>query len=102
MDDIPFPPPPHIKPGSIPFTQYLMPDGREKQVWWEPTSPEEAARARELLDQGALFTSELLQTGEASFTIELEDEILASAIAPNGPEVVKAVSDMITEAHDAL
>lgn len=99
---IPIPPPPGVDPNSIPFTQYLQPSGRTRTQWWAPTSEEQERKAKALMDADAVFTSELLLTGEASFTVEKDDEVLAHEIAPNGPPVIEAVERLIETAYGRI
>jgi hypothetical protein len=87
---------------SIPFTQYLMPDGRTRAVSIS-RPPEVEAAALRLQTAGALFECEMLTTGEISFSVEQTDDegetaVLASAICPNGPEVLLAVDQIVAEA----
>lgn len=92
---------------EIPFTQYLLPDGRTREVKWECTSHEQEIKARSLLDAKARFEAEILQTGEVSLTCEItgndgEDHTLAHGICPNDERVVDAVARLVETAHDAL
>lgn len=92
---------------SIPFTQYLLPDGRKRPVTWECTSHEQEVKARALLDAKARFECEMLQTGQVSLTVEItdnegEDQTLAHEICANDPQVVEAVARLVERAHDAL
>lgn len=92
---------------EIPFTQYLLPDGRKRPVKWECTSHEQEIKARALLDAKAYFECEMLQTGDVSLTCEIEDnegetQTLAHEICANNPEVVEAVARLVERAHEAL
>ena len=81
---------------DIPFTQYLLPDGRKRAVEFS-VSGEEAIIARRVLDKGLRFEAEVLTTGEVSLTIfdpEKEEDV-AIEVVPNGPEVPKAVSALV-------
>lgn len=92
---------------EIPFTQYLLPDGRTRPIRWECTSHEQEVKARALLDAKARFEAEILQTGLISLTVEItgndgEDHTLAHEICPNDQRVVEAVARLVETAHDAL
>lgn len=92
---------------EIPFTQYLLPDGRKRDIKWECTSHEQEVKARALLDAKARFEAEMLQTGQVSLTCEItgndgEDHTLAHEICENNPQVVEAVARLVETAHDAL
>ena len=91
----------------IPFTQYLLPNGRTRTVNWECTSHEQEIKAQSLLDAGAKFECEMLQTGQVSLTCELKDntgemQTLAHEICANDPEVVKAVAHLVESAHEKM
>lgn len=91
----------------IPFTQYLMPDGRKRPVKWEATSHEQEVKAQALLDAKAYFEVEQLQTGDVSLTCEIVDnqgetQTLAHEICANDPAVVEAVARLVERAHEAL
>lgn len=92
---------------EIPFTQYLLPDGRKRAVKWECTSHEQEIKARALLDAGAIFECEMLQIGNVSLTCELKDnegemQTLAHEICENNPQVVDAVARLVEAAHEKL
>jgi len=85
----------------IPFTQFLMPDGRRTPIEIDrSTSVEESAHR--LISLGCHFDIEMLSTGEISMTCEddrWEDEpVLAHEICPNGPEVPIAVDRLVATA----
>jgi hypothetical protein len=98
---------------SIPFTQYLRPDGRKRPVLIERPAEIEAL-AKAIIDAGYRFEIEELTTGEASMEI-LKDvpdpdinDSLAMEICPNGPTVgdvlgvPESVDKMIRDATAAL
>ena len=87
---------------EVPFTQFLMPDGRRVPVVIDRPA-EVAVKARSLLTLGYRLECEVLQTGQVSFTVERdgpdgEAEVLAHEIAVNGPPVVEAIDRLITNA----
>jgi len=85
---------------KIPFTQYILPDGRKKATECDvPQGIAEMANA--ILAQGHYrFECEILTTGEVSLTtFDTENEIdIAIEICPNGPQVPRAVANMIAAA----
>jgi len=87
----------------IQFTQFLMPDGRQKKV--EIERPEETEQlATELHEAGHRFEIEMLTTGEISMTVETDgkngEEIVRShQICNNGPAVPESVDTMMREAY---
>lgn len=92
----------------IPFTQYLLPDGRTRQIKWECTSHEQEVKARALLEAKAYFEAEMLAySGDISLTCEIkgndgEMHTLAHEICENNPAVIKAVERLVERAHEAL
>lgn len=62
---------------SIPFTQWLLPDGRPRRVTID-RAPEVEAKAREMMAVGLSLEAEVLRTGEVpfhtrAFTMEVDD-----------------------------
>lgn len=98
---------------SIPFTQYLRPDGGRQQITIErPKEIEELAQR--LIVCGYRFEIEMLTTGEVSIEVvrDIPDpdctDSLALEICQNGPGTEKAlgvpetVDRLITRAAEAL
>jgi len=86
---------------SIPFTQYLLPNGRRASIEIDMDSETEQ-KAQALIAQGCHFDAEILRTGIVSFTCEkddLDDPCLAIELSPNGPEVVVAVKKLVDDAY---
>jgi hypothetical protein len=88
---------------SIPFTQYLRPDGRKASATIERPAEVEAI-AQELIGRGVRFEVEHLRTGEASFEAVVTDEegdvvTIAIEIVENGPPVPEAVDRLILAAQ---
>lgn len=80
---------------SIPFTQYLLPNGRKQEV--TINRPKEIYdKAMAIIAAGYCFEIELLGTGHVHMTISNDEEDLTCEVVPNGPEVPKAVDRMIT------
>lgn len=90
---------------SVPFTQFLRPDGRQQSVTIDrPTEVVEAAQ--QLIARGCRFEIELLRTGEVSMeccrTVDGETQTLAMEIVANGPPVCDAVDRLVRDAAVAL
>jgi hypothetical protein len=72
--------------------------------------PEEVANlAQQFIDAGGHYTSELLHTNEVSLCAvlmldpdNLEPHDIVATVVPNGPEVTKAVEDLIRESVNVL
>lgn len=88
----------------IPFTQYLMPDGRRQQTGIE--RPEEVERkAREILDAGLFFELELLSDwNTVSLTVadRKKEEDVAIVLCQNGPQIPDAVDRLVEQAFALL
>ena len=84
---------------TIPFTQYMKPDGRKVPVEFD-VEDEAASKAMAIIEHGWRFEVEELTTMEASLTVfDPEEEInVAIRVVQNGPPVVEAVDDIINEA----
>lgn len=86
----------------IPFTQFMLPDGRQKDTSFPANDPSTAKMASEILmTKRYRFECEILTTGAVSVTCadRQEEEDIAIEICRNGPEVVKAVSKMVKDAY---
>jgi len=84
---------------EIPFTQYLLPDGRKRSMSFA-VKGESARKAMQIVDAGLLFEAEILTTGEVSLTVhdpDLEEDI-AIVVVPNGPGMTDAVESLIEQA----
>lgn len=83
----------------IPFTQYLMPNGRKTRVFIA-LDPETEAKAERILEAGYEFEIEMLSDHVTiSMTIydpELDQDI-AAEICENGPQVPISVKKLISE-----
>jgi len=90
------------------FTQYLMPNGRKKNVFFEIENSILVGKVETLLEQKCYFECEMLQTGKISLTCMQvnheyeEEETLAIEVCENGPEVVNAVARLIENAYIKL
>lgn len=88
---------------SIPFTQYLMPDGKKAEVTID--RPDDiAAKAREIIARGFRFECEMLSDRKSiSLTITDPDEgDLDIEVVQNGPDVPLAVDRMVLRFDPAL
>jgi hypothetical protein len=82
-------------PCTVPFVQYLRPDGRQTLVSIERSEPI-AALASRIREAGYQFECESLTTGQASFTVTHPTRgDLAIEIVQNGPEVPAAVDRLV-------
>ena len=89
----------------IPFTQYLLPDGRRKTIHFEATSEYEK-KANDLIAAGYVFEVEVLTNGIVSLEVvdgsDEDREAVAAQLSVNGPPIVAKVRKMIDEAHNAV
>lgn len=88
---------------SIPFTQYMMPDGR-KTYHEVKRPPEIEEMAHRVIADGLRFESEVLSTGEVSITVfdpRIEEDV-AIEICPNGPEIRAATDKLVKDAFGRL
>ena len=88
---------------SIPFIQFLRPDGRRKDETID--RPEHIERAAlSLFERGVRFEAEVLMDGSVSLeAVGPEDEdgdptSLALEVVPNGPGVAEAVDRLVLKA----
>ncbi len=82
---------------EVAVIQYLRPDGRTRNV--TTTLPDSLhIEYLAMLELGYNFAAEELTTGEVSVTIEdrAEGEDIDIRIVPNGPEVQKAMGEMLS------
>jgi hypothetical protein len=100
---------------SIPFTQFLMPDGRKSQVTID-RSAEIEATAKTIIAKGYTFEIEVLMTGVISMEVILrhqpgskkDDCVIASELCHNGPTkgdrlgVPESVDKLVITAAKAL
>jgi hypothetical protein len=86
---------------SIPFTQFLRPNGRRVGV--RISRPEEVeTKARAIMDAGYWFEVEELTTGHASLTVTSRDQDEMFEVVPNGPEVPPAVDRLINRFYERM
>jgi hypothetical protein len=84
-------------PTDIPFTQYLRPNGKAQQVYFQ-ADQETYNLAQTLLDRGFAFEAEVLTTGEVSLTVSDGEEDIAIQVCPNGPGIENFVNALVREA----
>lgn len=88
-------------PTTIPFTQYMRPDGRAVPVTIE-VAPDVADKARAIIARGLRFECECLATGQVSMTItDPEEGDLDIRLRDNGPGIREAVEDMVLRFGEA-
>jgi DNA-binding IclR family transcriptional regulator len=85
---------------SIPFTQYMRPDGRKEQTSID--RPDEIERLASLIRaHGYRFESECLGTATLNVSLTIfdpaMDEDVAIELCNNGPDVLAAVDKLVTE-----
>ncbi len=87
---------------EIPFTQYLRPCGRKKEISIErPT--EVCEKAMEIINAGYSFEIEVLTTGHVSMTIsDDEGDYDMKLVNNNGGDVADAVDKMINRFYKTL
>jgi hypothetical protein len=86
---------------QVPFTQYLMPDGRQRATSID--MPDDVGMlANELIEKGCRLDIEVLSTGLISMTCEKDDRVLSIEVCPNDENVPKGVEKIIKEANRKL
>lgn len=84
---------------AIPFTQYLLPHGRKREV--SINRPKDVYdKAMDIIKNGFCFEIEILNNGLVSMTITDDDGDQDYEIVSNGPEVPMAVDRMITRFYE--
>lgn len=87
---------------TIPFTQFILPDGRRKPNPYLCFDEDVSKKAQLILDAGFDFEIEVLSTGAVHGTITMNacnnyEGDNASFISPNGPAVVDKINGMIQD-----
>lgn len=81
---------------GVPFTQFLMPDGRRHDVWIDGLAPDVVAKAKEIVEAGYVFECEMLHDyNTVSFTISDDAIDAAQRVCTNGPDVPEKIAEMI-------
>lgn len=88
---------------TVPFTQYLLPDGRKAPVLFE-TDKEHSAKGAAIRAAGFEFEIEMLTTGAVSATIvdPISEEDVDIVVASNGPTSSAAINAMIDRFHASM
>lgn len=86
---------------AIPFTQYVRPDGRTKEVAI-PMPKDIWDKAQEIIQKGFRFEVESLVTGQVSLTIVDDEMNRAIHVCENGPGVADVVKLMVENFHKIL
>ena len=84
---------------SIPFTQYVPPNGMQVPVLFD-ASEEIERKAHELIAAGYSFGVEALSTGIISITCSIDDEDIAIQLSQNGPDILERVDAMVNDAYE--
>ena len=89
----------------IPFTQFLMPDGRKQYATIE-RSEAIGELAKLIIAFGCAFEIELLSTGDVSMEVVTAtpdlDAPLANYICPNGPQVPEKIDELVKAAAQSI
>lgn len=86
--------------GAIPFTQFLMPDGRRQEITWETDDTALLAKAERILAAGLKFEIEMLSdysTISATISDPIKGEDVFHKMCANGPAVTEMVPALIME-----
>jgi len=79
---------------SIPFTQYLLPNGRKSyQLIDRPEDIEDIARR--FIASGGRYECEVLRTGEVSLTAVKYDDDVEIVLSANGPSIPDKVDELV-------
>lgn len=89
---------------DIPFTQYLLPDGRKFNITIGIDDPDRTTKAQSIIDAGGKFEVEVLTTGEVSLTVAYDDDDIAIEIIQNksAEENTNAVLKLIDSAYETI
>lgn len=85
---------------SIPFTQYLLPNGRQRPASLNTHATIEI-QAYELIDAGYVFEVEMLSNGVIHMDCHQPgDELpISLQLCDNGPQVLEAVQNLVLDSH---
>jgi hypothetical protein len=88
---------------EIPFTQYLRPDGRQRQAGFPAEGKTYVDAMAMMIRKGYRFEAEILTTDEVSLTVfdPGREEDIAIEVVANGPDVIKAVARLVASAKEA-
>lgn len=86
---------------DIPFTQFLRPDGRRREIFIE--RPDEICeKAMDIIKAGYRLEIEELKTGHINMTISDDEDDYEREIVNNGPGVPLAVDKMVNRFYGRL
>jgi hypothetical protein len=90
----------------IPFTQYLLPNGKTKKIQIS-LDLETEDLANQFIEAGGCFEAEMLTDYKtvsltACFVVDDEMQDIASEVIENGPEVPEAVKRLVESATEFL
>lgn len=87
----------------IPFTQYLLPDGKLENTGFV-ASDEVEAKALAVIQAGYRFECEILRTDQVSLTVfdKKEEVDVEIEIVENGPGVPLAVARLVERAYTRI
>lgn len=89
---------------SIPFTQYILPNGRRREETIERPAEIEAIASR-FIESGGKYECEVLTTGHVSLTavkeVDGEPQDVEIIICNNGPDIPVKVDELVrrSETH---
>lgn len=86
---------------TIPFTQYLRPDGRKRPVTINRSLDIED-KAAQVMKLGYAFEIEELITGQVSMTVTSSEGDLIIKICDNDPSVLHTVDTLVSDAYDQI
>jgi hypothetical protein len=86
---------------QIPFTQYILPNGRQKQIEFTTDDEDVFSKSLQLLGAGYSFSVEVLTTGQVSACIvdDQEEEDAVVKICNNSEELTHNINAMILAFH---
>lgn len=92
---------------TIPFTQYLLPHGRTKEIQSMPVDARHYSMAMEIIDAGGRFEVEVLPelktvSMTVAYSINNDMQDIAGECAANGPELKSALIDLIETAYKLI
>lgn len=84
---------------SIPFTQFMLPNGRRVQVSVDRSSEVEE-KAQKLISEGFAFEVEILRNGVVNMDCNRGDVILGQELATNDTDVPEKVDRLVNKAYE--
>ena len=85
----------------VTFTQYLLPEGRRKEIQIV-RSAEIEALAHSFIEAGGKYEAEILRTGEVSLTAHMDGQDIKMVLCANGPEIPQAVDRLVRESTSSI